>query len=137
MANKQYGNYEKVQNVSSISLKLCLLVPKYSGTWSVNTSLVSNHVNTQICFKAWWGRTRKHFILLHPKVQLLLLFNLMFWRFLLFHSFFVLVGPYEIPGHFPTGAETASSNYPNHNKIFSGLYQLLQQLLELFGLLFG
>ena len=30
--------FEKIQNFSSISLKLCLLGPKHIGTWGVNTT---------------------------------------------------------------------------------------------------
>ena len=39
VANWQCKSYEKIQNVSSISLKLCLLGQKSTGTWGVNITI--------------------------------------------------------------------------------------------------
>ena len=39
VANWQYESYEKIQNFSSISLKLCLLGQKNTGTWGVNNTI--------------------------------------------------------------------------------------------------
>ena len=39
VANWPYESYGKIQNFSSISLKLCLLGQKNTGTWGVNITL--------------------------------------------------------------------------------------------------
>ena len=41
VTNKQhiYGSYEKIQNLSSISLKLCMLCPKNTGIWGVKNTI--------------------------------------------------------------------------------------------------
>ena len=41
VANWRYESYGKMQNFSSISLKLCLLGQKNTGTWSVNITIVN------------------------------------------------------------------------------------------------
>ena len=39
VANWPYKGYGKIQNFSSISLKLCLLDQKNTGTWTVNITI--------------------------------------------------------------------------------------------------
>ena len=42
MANWRYKIYGKIQNFSSISLRLCLLDQKNTGTWGVNITIADN-----------------------------------------------------------------------------------------------
>ena len=48
VANWRYESYGKIQKISSISLKLCLLGQKNTGTWIGNTTIVKKDANLHL-----------------------------------------------------------------------------------------
>ena len=47
--NKDYESYDKIQNFSSVSLKLGLLGQKNTAAWAVNTTLAKIGYKRNIC----------------------------------------------------------------------------------------